>query len=511
MPYVKKKKDSFLVETYLEQSIRDKSELVLLLFKSPTIIFSHVAKQTGLTAVQLKYYCKELDDFFGNNLDITIKKGKIICCFVKPVKEFYLHQLYDTSTILKLLVFFIKNGTSSQPLIKFSKKYFLSSSSAYRLRESLIKLLREFGLRVSKNTIVGEEYRIRYLIAMLYSKFGIVIYPLDHLDNQVIYRFLSQSATNLRTSPWLEEPFSFYNMLLALSWKRHQFAVSIPQTRIFRQLKKLFIYDCLTRSSRQVIENAFSLTFSQGDLDYLFLIYITTNNSFASLQWTPQHIETCCHIFEKNDTFRLLLEPILKRLPQLNHSKQDLIKALMYFSKSFLFNLQHFVIEIPSFSLPTYTGNSNLYKALKNIVNQWLAQLPGKRHLNEKHLQLFCSHIEQILKNKQPALTVVLISSNFINAKLLTDTIPRYFSDKGIHFYSFYLLRDDIYQIPSLKPDLVITHSRLIPFVKNDLIKGVTVAEFSFDNPDYSIASIQNLIYQLKDKKYQDFLNEQLQ
>ncbi|MHC5848267.1 transcriptional regulator RofA, partial [Streptococcus pyogenes] len=81
---------------------------------------------------------------------------------------------------------------------------------------------------------------------------------------------------------------------------------------------------------------------------------------------------------------------------------------------------------------------------------------------NEKHLQLFCSHIEQILKNKQPALTVVLISSNFINAKLLTDTIPRYFSDKGIHFYSFYLLRDDIYQIPSLKPDLVITHSRLI-------------------------------------------------
>ncbi|WP_186786549.1 helix-turn-helix domain-containing protein, partial [Streptococcus pyogenes] len=114
MPYVKKKKDSFLVETYLEQSIRDKSELVLLLFKSPTIIFSHVAKQTGLTAVQLKYYCKELDDFFGNNLDITIKKGKIICCFVKPVKEFYLHQLYDTSTILKLLVFFIKNGTTSQ-------------------------------------------------------------------------------------------------------------------------------------------------------------------------------------------------------------------------------------------------------------------------------------------------------------------------------------------------------------------------------------------------------------
>ncbi|HER3380260.1 TPA: hypothetical protein ACQMUV_000400, partial [Streptococcus pyogenes] len=85
------------------------------------------------------------------------------------------------------------------------------------------------------------------------------------------------------------------------------------------------------------------------------------------------------------------------------------------------------------------------------------------------------------------------------------------FSDKGIHFYSFYLLRDDIYQIPSLKPDLVITHSRLIPFVKNDLVKGVTVAEFSFDNPDYSIASIQNLIYQLKDKKYQDFLNEQLQ
>ncbi|MGT2790437.1 M protein trans-acting positive regulator PRD domain-containing protein [Streptococcus ictaluri] len=325
-----------------------------------------------------------------------------------------------------------------------------------------------------------------------------------------MHRFLSHSSTHLKTSPWLSESFSFYDILLALSWKRHQFTVTIPQTRIFRQLKNLFIYDCLEKSSHDIIESYCQLSFSTGDLDYLYLTYITANNSFASLQWTPEHIRHCCQLFEENDTFRLLLDSIITLLPNLKEQEANLVKALIFFSKSFLFNLQHFIPETNLFISPYYKGNQKLYASLKLIVEEWMAQLPGKRYLNYKHFHLFCHHVEQILRNIQPPLVVVLIASNFMNAHLLTDSFPRYFSDKSIDFHSYYLLRDNVYQIPDLKPDLIITHSRLIPFVQHELTRGVAVAEFSFDDSSQSVRSIQELIYQLKEEKYQEFLEKTL-
>lgn len=297
------------------------------------------------------------------------------------------------------------------------------------------------------------------------------------------------------------------DILLALSWKRHQFSVTIPQTRIFQQLKKLFVYDSLKKSSRDIIETYCQLNFSAGDLDYLYLIYITANNSFASLQWTPEHIRQCCQLFEENDTFRLLLKPIITLLPNLKEQKASLVKALMFFSKSFLFNLQHFIPETNLFVSPYYKGNQKLYTSLKLIVEEWMAKLPGKRYLNHKHFHLFCHYVEQILRNIQPPLVVVFVASNFINSHLLTDSFPRYFSDKSIDFHSYYLLQDNVYQIPDLKPDLVITHSQLIPFVQHELTKGIAVAEISFDE---SILSIQELIYQVKEEKFQADLTKQL-
>ncbi|MGT2767545.1 hypothetical protein ACVRY7_01435 [Streptococcus ictaluri] len=58
---------------------------------------------------------------------------------------------------------------------------------------------------------------------------------------------------------------------------------------------------------------------------------------------------------------------------------------------------------------------------------------------------------------------------------------------------------------------MIITNSRLIPFVQHELTKGVAVAEFSFDDSSQSVRSIQELIYQLKEEKFQEFVTKQLQ
>ncbi|WP_327083086.1 hypothetical protein [Streptococcus ictaluri] len=51
----------------------------------------------------------------------------------------------------------------------------------------------------------------------------------------------------------------------------------------------------------------------------------------------------------------------------------------------------------------------------------------------------------------------------------------------------------------------------MIPFVQHELTKGVAVAEFSFDDSSQSVRSIQELIYQLKEEKFQEFVTKQLQ
>ncbi|EHI68984.1 helix-turn-helix domain-containing protein [Streptococcus ictaluri] len=167
-----------MLEKYLESSIKAKCQLVVLFFKTPSLSITEVVEKTGLTPLQLKHYSEELNAFFASSITLSIQKDTVSCAFKHTFIDTYLHQLYESSNTLQLLAFCLKNEDCSRPLTDFARKRFLSSSSAYRMRESLIPLLRDFELKLSKNKIVGEEYRMRYLIALLYSKFGIKIYDL---------------------------------------------------------------------------------------------------------------------------------------------------------------------------------------------------------------------------------------------------------------------------------------------------------------------------------------------
>ncbi|HFH7010911.1 TPA: helix-turn-helix domain-containing protein, partial [Streptococcus agalactiae] len=45
------------------------------------------------------------------------------------------------------------------------EKFGLSCATAYRIRKHISPLLEKLGFQIVKNTITGDEYRIRYLIA----------------------------------------------------------------------------------------------------------------------------------------------------------------------------------------------------------------------------------------------------------------------------------------------------------------------------------------------------------
>ncbi|HEL0581014.1 TPA: helix-turn-helix domain-containing protein [Streptococcus equi subsp. zooepidemicus] len=496
-----------MIENHLEHTIIDKHNLINLLYKTPRLALIEANQSTNLSTLQIKKYLEELSDLFQEEVSIVIDKGIILCHFNKPCKDFYSFEVYRQSNVLQLLKFLIKNDTSSKSLSSFAKKHFLSSSGTYRLRTALTPLLKEFGLKLSKNTIVGEEYRLRYFIALLQSKFGIDIYHLSSKDKMVIREFLFLGSTNLQLSNTLSKSFLFYNVLLALSWKRHDKHVIIPPSDILDSLKALFIYDDIDNCARHVITSRFQILLNDHDLAYLFLIHLTATHSFATQKWSEEHTEQLLLIFQSHAAFQSLFQPISELIPLSLENRELLLKIVVYFARYFILDLQQFIPEKSYFPLDYYPGHPVIAKTLKPIVTTWLQQIKGSS-LNQQYFFLLCSHIEQLIKNSLSAITVVLITTDFINEQLLTDYISKHLSTKNIIFYSYYLLTDDIYAIKDLNPNLIITHQKLIPFVKKKLSPEAIVVDFDNVNTHVYIRRIHDIVLSIEENHYQQYIQE---
>ena len=104
-----------------------------------------------------------------------------------------LHAIYQSSNVLHCLKFLILNE-ENHSLTSFIEEQYLTKSSAYRIREDP-EILQAIGLSLKGNQIVGEEYRIRFLIALLHYKFGIDCYELSDNDLPILQENLSASQT----------------------------------------------------------------------------------------------------------------------------------------------------------------------------------------------------------------------------------------------------------------------------------------------------------------------------
>ncbi|WP_231193108.1 hypothetical protein [Streptococcus equi] len=180
---------------------------------------------------------------------------------------------------------------------------------------------------------------------------------------------------------------------------------------------------------------------------------------------------------------------------------------MVYFARYFILDLQQFIPEKSYFPLDYYPGHPVIAKTLKPIVTTWLQQIKGSS-LNQQYFFLLCSHIEQLIKNSLSAITVVLITTDFINEQLLTDYISKHLSTKNIIFYSYYLLTDDIYAIKDLNPNLIITHQKLIPFVKKKLSPEAIVVDFDNVNTHVYIRRIHDIVLSIEENHYQQYIQE---
>ncbi|NJA32127.1 hypothetical protein GSQ33_19700, partial [Clostridioides difficile] len=127
----------------------------------------------------------------------TIKKNRkylsiSICEGVQLLDLFY--SIYQDSNVLQCLKYMILNDANNS-LSSFMEEHYISKSTAYRIREICYSYLKCIGLNVERNQVIGEEYRIRFLIALLHYKYGIECYDINDEDINFSRNFIM--ITNL--------------------------------------------------------------------------------------------------------------------------------------------------------------------------------------------------------------------------------------------------------------------------------------------------------------------------
>lgn len=475
------------------------------------ILVSELISETELSYNLIKQYCQELNEQFSQSLKIEVSPQIITTTYNEQLKDHYFFDLYAQSNLLQLLRFLLLNEDSQKPLTYFAERSFISNASAYRMREAIRPYLKEIGLALHKNVIRGDEYRIRFLIALLQSKFGIIIYEFSQEDFHLIDQFIANSASSLKFSNLLEHSFQFYNTLLALSWKRFDYRVSLPKSDIFNELKQIFIYQKISETAIATIERQLHLSFNTSDIDYLFLIYILANNSFASQDWTIEEVDFYISIFEKNYHFQLLLNPLKKLFDIPQQKEKEFVRIVLAFAKDHIYQLEPFIPEKNYFLSNYCSENSLLKEAIFKIVKKWKKEIKQSAQVNARHLNLFCNHLELFLKSYQPPLQLVFLSTDFTSSMTLTDFIANRFSSDYVQFHSYYLLTDDIYQIADIKPHLMVTSHQLIPFIEHEIISGIPILDFSHNNLETNTRQLQDTIARLKAEQFSNFLKQQIQ
>ncbi|HEO3069503.1 TPA: helix-turn-helix domain-containing protein [Streptococcus agalactiae] len=252
---------------------------------------------------------------------------------------------------------------------------------------------------------------------------------------------------------------------------------------------------------KNVIIDSFKINLKKDDIDYIFLAYLTSHNSFSNPNWTEKRIDNVIAIFENYPKFQKLLQPLKDALPLSGSYHDELVKVAIFFFRTFILGLNQLIPETISFPSWNYHRHDKLTTILRPIITNWLSKI-GEYTFKEQHFLLLCTHLERIIKNHIPPIQIAVLTTDFINNQILTECLLQRFSSKKIHFHPYYLLTDDLSNITNLNPDIIITNKKLSPFIKHEISSESLITYIDLINTSDQINQIQKIISSIQEEKY---------
>lgn len=331
-----------MLDYYIEKNIQNKLELLNIFYADRNITMTDLQISFPLSLTGINTLIDELNmDFIG--LAEIKKQSSYFSLVIYSGTSFMemLHAIYQTSDVLHCLKFMVLND-ENHAFTEFIETEFLTKSTAYRIKQNCQAYLRRIGLDIKKNCIIGEEYRIRFLIALLHYKYGIDCYEMNDADTDIIHNFILSTNETIDRS-FLEmttNEYGFFNYLLFLSWKRQSYLHSPIISKHLDLCKKLFAYELLKESIRKNLEPNLNIVFSENDFNYIYLCYCCINNCIFADKWTEKDIKQLHELTFSDKIFSDLLQRLEHKFGKEISASHVVRTTLIYFYRKSLLGLQ---------------------------------------------------------------------------------------------------------------------------------------------------------------------------
>lgn len=502
-----------MLDSYLETNIQNKLKLLVILNSSSTVSIKELKHTLHLSSAGINSLIDELNLIFQYRAKIEKKSSYFFFVIYENVNFFHLlHSIYKSSSVLHCLKFMILND-NEKPFSEFIKNEYLTKSSAYRIRQNCHDYLSNIGLDIKKNRVIGEEYRIRFLIALLHYKYGIDCYYID--DNSLkIARDFILSTNQVIDMNYLEQTsheYGYFECLFILSWKRKDYHISFFQSEQLENLKRLFIYEKTKKVLKTTVELKLHIDFSENDYDYIYLIYCCTNSCLFADKWTQEDIDKVHNIIFSDVAFSDLLQRFENKFGREIQSSHPLRATLIYFYKKCLLELQ---CIIPDKTFYMYSKKSHLTttiaKDITEILNSWQKANGRKYKIYDDHLFYLALQIEFILRQYIKPIQVFILSDLNAELEVMHLYLTRSFSSRRIKITSLLFNAQNKDFLYSQKKSVIIVHKKfghVINFL--GLAKQNIVVPVTSDINEREINAIQNAITKYEEEVFLNFIKHE--
>lgn len=500
-----------MLDRYLEKNIQNKLQLFNILHSKASITMNEILSFLPLSIEGIYTLINELSIDLQGLAEIEKHSPFLSITFYEEVTFMeIMHAIYQSSNVLQCLKYMILNE-KKQSMTAFIEAQFLTKSSAYRIRETCKEYLLAIGLNLNNNQVVGEEYRIRFLIALLHYKYGIDCYAENEKDIALTREFIL-STNSVIDESYLEvtsNEYGFFEYLFILLWKRKKFMIEPIISKQLEDCKKIFVYEKL-RKALKVFEPKFQILLSEYDYDYIYLVYCATNSSLFADQWRKEDIDQVHTIVFSDPMFSDLLQRIEKRLGRKIANSHALRSLLVYFYKKCLLELQC-IIPNKNFYLDSKKSHLTqiVFKAVSDNLEEWKQNQSIKYEIDKGHIFYLSLQIELIIKQFLKPIQIYVLSELTPELEITTLYLRRFFPSERVTIRPFFIGTESKDFLCLQKRSIIIINRKFKHLIKTwNLAKYNTIVPITVELNSQELIAIQKAIMRYETKNFFDFVNQ---
>lgn len=249
------------------------------------------------------------------------------------------------------------------------------------------------------------------------------------------------------------------------------------------------------------------MDFPSSEIDYLFLVYLTVNNSFSITEWSEEDSSALLTIIQEDPAYQELLGELRHLFGHYIVFDKACIQTLIPYFRKTLFDLQ-LLIPQKYYYAEEYQGSKPLANRIEGLINSWADRVSGRGRLTGSNLHLLCTRLEQLVREGLPPLAIAVIEINKKNIDILYSLVLQQVSPCVATVCRFNIL-SEAELLWATDFDLIVTTAEMTAFIKEKLSlnDNTKILDFNFDFVMYQAEYLSQVIRELRDKQYQEALD----